>query len=339
MNDLDIDGHTVRNVHVYAGKSSPSLKDEGLSQDWAEDISTDGPFNIHWFVGSCGSFDQHPAISSSMQSMAMMKRKWTGLDVTMLERAFSPSGSFPNRNSSVGFNSYPFTIRNENAVTTLSPNSGPGTVNKFTYHRSNLVDVRYLIHGHEILNDVSKLSSWRCRQMYRHLQCTTANTTGSIPEHSLVTLNYGCGIHVDKNDCYPKEKAHVLNELKEVVDNAVLRKKCDPVWQLANNLTELVDEYDNPHPTVCCYQFVDSTSLCPYQGEVFAFFNMPGLGLSYRINDFWTNVFLAGVFSHGTSVPIFYEKDEVDNTEIIYMGMHTDVSVLAWGAKDKRTNQ
>ena len=54
-------------------------------------------------------------------------------------------------------------------------------------------------------------------------------------------------------------------------------------------------------PTTCCYQYVGFDN----KTEGHQFFMCPGLGTTYRIKNYWVHLFLAGLFSHCTSVAIY----------------------------------
>jgi hypothetical protein len=59
--------------------------------------------------------------------------------------------------------------------------------------------------------------------------------------------------------------------------------------------------------------------------EVYQFFMCPGLGTTYRIKNYWVHLFLAGLFSHCTSVAIYI----VDGRA--YFGKCPMVIMFAWG--------
>jgi hypothetical protein len=70
-------------------------------------------------------------------------------------------------------------------------------------------------------------------------------------------------------------------------------------------------------PTTCCYQYVGLAS----KSEVYQFFMCPGLGTTYRIKSYWVHLFLAGLFSHCSSVAIY----------IVDGRAYPTVTMFSWG--------
>ncbi len=73
--------------------------------------------------------------------------------------------------------------------------------------------------------------------------------------------------------------------------------------------------------TTCCYQYVGLAS----KSEVYQIFMCRGLGTTYRIKNYWVHLFLAGLFSHCTSVAIYI----VDGRA--YFGKCPTVTMFSWG--------
>jgi hypothetical protein len=59
--------------------------------------------------------------------------------------------------------------------------------------------------------------------------------------------------------------------------------------------------------------------------RVYQFSMCPGLGKTYRIKNYWVYLFLAGLFSHCTSVAIY----NVDGKA--YFGKCPKVIMFSWG--------
>ena len=74
-------------------------------------------------------------------------------------------------------------------------------------------------------------------------------------------------------------------------------------------------------PTTCCYQYV---GLLP-NIEVYQIFMCPGLGTTYQIQNYWVHLFLAGLFLHCTSVPIYIVDGRV------YFGKCPKATMFSWG--------
>ncbi len=78
-------------------------------------------------------------------------------------------------------------------------------------------------------------------------------------------------------------------------------------------------------PTTFCYQYVGLDN----KTEVYQFFMCPGLGTAYWIKNYWMYLFLAGLFSHCTSVAIYI----VDGRA--YFGKCPMVTMFSWGGSWK----
>ena len=117
----------------------------------------------------------------------------------------------------------------------------------------------------------------------------------------------------------------MLNELRSVSDTHFLRESI--VTKHAKNLHALVDQFDSPTPTSCCYQFVPTTEGKSENFEIHYYFALPNIGITHCVFDHWTNIFLGGILLHGTSVPIFYERN--DDEELVFIGEHPTANLVA----------
>ena len=135
-------------------------------------------------------------------------------------------------------------------------------------------------------------------------------------------------MHIDGNDHRYCAKMSMLQELQSVFACDTLKQSA--ISKQARALYELVNEFDAPQPTTCCYLVLTQTKANDTSNiQVHCYFPMPTLGVAHRVFDHWTNIFLGGVILHGTSVPIFYEKS--DDREEIFVGEHPRLNLVAWG--------
>ena len=91
--------------------------------------------------------------------------------------------------------------------------------------------------------------------------------------------------------------------------------------QVAQNALQHILWWGVCLPTTCCYQYI---GLQP-KIKVYQYFMCPGLGTTYRIQNYWVHLFLAGLFSHCTSMPIYIVNGRA------YFGKCPKVVMFSWG--------
>ena len=89
-------------------------------------------------------------------------------------------------------------------------------------------------------------------------------------------------------------------------------------------------EYGTGVHATCGYQYPQksdvSTKIKPI---VLVLFLFPTLGISKRMHNFSTHIWMAHVVQHATAVPIYLEN------EYVTFGHHDSVSAEAWGGSKK----
>jgi len=139
-------------------------------------------------------------------------------------------------------------------------------------------------------------------------------------EIGILTKDYNSSPHTDANDKldyldnYFKEQLNMLSRSTYLPDHQ---------QQRARNALNHVERWGTGTPTTCGYQVVGDTSL--EEVEIIQYFCCRGLGICYRINNYWVHMFLAFCFSHYTSVAIFIKGGKV------YFGKYPGISMFAWG--------
>ncbi len=120
----------------------------------------------------------------------------------------------------------------------------------------------------------------------------------------IIAIDFSSLHHLDKLDNQKpffesmQTRLHgVVNEFKNLCSLGV--DFVEDRYQVAQNTLQHILWWGVCHPTTCCYQYV---GLQP-NIEVYQFFMCPGLGTTYQIQNYWVHLFLAGLFSHCTSVP------------------------------------
>jgi hypothetical protein len=139
-------------------------------------------------------------------------------------------------------------------------------------------------------------------------------------------INFCSSCHLDKSDDQKqfagdmKERLGlVVNQFQHIRDSTV--EFVVERYQQTANALKLILWWGVCLPTTCCYQYVGLGS----KTEVYQFFMCPGLGTTYRITNYWVHLFLAGLFSHCTSMAIYI----VDSRE--YFGKCPTVTMFSWG--------
>ena len=81
----------------------------------------------------------------------------------------------------------------------------------------------------------------------------------------------------------------MLQELQSVFECDSL--KVSAISQQAHALYDLVEYFDAPQPTTCCYQYVPTKVGDSAHVQVHCYFPMPTLGVAHRVFDHWMNIF------------------------------------------------
>ena len=142
----------------------------------------------------------------------------------------------------------------------------------------------------------------------------------------IIAIDFSSSCHLDKSDNQKAFYESMQTRLQVVVgefDNLISLGVdiLEARYQVAKNALKHILWWGVCLPTTCCYQYVGLQSNI----EMYQFFMCPGLGTTYRIQNYWVHLFLAGLFSHCTSVPIYI----VDGRA--YFGKCPKVTMFSWG--------
>jgi len=348
------------NAVIYAGNCAPPLT-YGSSQgedeippvtDWEafrtplwynedeqhqlqyEKLTTPGI--VRYMLNSCGMFQDYPAISKIIRSTAFHARKIDQFQIDMAKLAFGSKGSYKNRHGSVGFNAYPNSLRNDTVASAISPNCGPDHLSNCTYYLHEDTDVRFMPYLHSLSSQLNEGIITNFKTDYHHIRCTdeikSSNRINECHMHSILTVDFANHTHVDRQDHAPVCKDKMLDELSSVISHDNLKNKRPA--RVASHLRTMVDEFDNPLPTVCCYQYCKSDFRSKANISVHAYFPLPSIGVCLRLYDMSSHTFLGGVISHCTSPTVFMESTETGM--VVRVGSHPLLSIVAWGTKKKK---
>jgi hypothetical protein len=142
----------------------------------------------------------------------------------------------------------------------------------------------------------------------------------------IIAIEFSSLCHLDKSDDQKQFVGEMVNRLQLVVNQFQhLRDRSiefvEARYQEARNALKHFWWWGVCLPTTCCYQYVGLDK----KTEVYQFCMCPCIGTTYRIKNYWVHLFLAGLSSHCTSVPIYV----VDGRD--YFGKCPKVIMFSWG--------
>ena len=156
---------------------------------------------------------------------------------------------------------------------------------------------------------------------------TTHSTCHRVRNIGIHSVDYDVVMHNDDNDEYPKPVQEVY-----VRQLTLLAELCPLFYNERDDVLLTLDHITHwgvGVPTTYGYQIVNDCSIDDDGSvddvEVIKYFCCKGLGLCYRIHNYWVHIFLAYFFDHYTSVAIFVQGDKA------YFGKHPKKSVFDWG--------
>ena len=146
-------------------------------------------------------------------------------------------------------------------------------------------------------------------------------------------MDFCCASHVDTNDTTRVSwtQREVVSRLQNVC-NGFRNLRDDRVAYTEIRALQVVEALKHvvwwgiSTPTTCCYQYVFQESTGTMNIEVYQWFMCPGLGVTYRVCNYWVHIMLAGLFQHCTSTPIYIVDDKA------YFGKCPHVTMFAWGS-------
>jgi len=315
--------------HVFAGDATPSFDGFLTTKlpDWG--------LMIHYSIMPVASVSMFTPMSVSLVDPATHAMQLTHDHVMVFRNAFSGVGSYPTRSicDSVGHNTYQ-AYKTNNSQSNLTPTEGPGQREKFRLYRQ-YIDPRFAPAAMAILNELSKTTFWRGAFLFH--QTLFLGGYGSSPEMlgpsriQIETIDFDNTPHIDEYDMATKAREEDAVKTAEMVKDSPLTSPKN-AGKLANYLA-FVKNFGMSMTTTCCYQFVPKPShssnmdvLGHPRVRVCQVFMMPGLGMSHRVQNYWTHTFHAASFQHNTCVPMFVSNNSVQ------FGSHEEWWVQAWGS-------
>ena len=251
--------------------------------------------------------------------------------IPIIFSALGKKGLFTSRSRSLHQNFLTYMgPRAPKAANLPSASEGPKEAeeeDRYWYHRDhinhNLVPFVY-----KLMTKLGECASMAAFYHYKYLAKLTniGNDTYNRAKFcriGIMTIDFFCANHVDSNDKIPDED-DIASKLKQLLSETLSPYLPVSMKEEARLALDHIESWGAAGPTTCNYRFVGDETV-----EVYQFFCMPGLGICYRITNFWTHCFLASCFSHYTSIPIFVHKERV------YIGKFPAAAghkvVFAWG--------
>ena len=142
----------------------------------------------------------------------------------------------------------------------------------------------------------------------------------------IIAIEFSSSCHLDKLDNQKPFYVSMQTRLQVVVSEFenLISLGVDVVearYKITQNALKHILWWGGCLPTTCCYQYV---GLMP-NIEVYQFFMCPGLRTTYRIQNYWVHLNLAGLFSNCTYVPMYIVDGRV------YFGKCPKVTMFSWG--------
>lgn len=201
---------------------------------------------------------------------------------------------------------------------------------RYTYHRKTT--------SHKIWPYVLKLSNYlvsaatvAAYHIYPHMaqlypECNSPKYRKIFCPRTILALNFSSSCHIDSNDLKPQHNDDIILRLRNIVSNLrTLKTVHEPIImrkvENASNCLRHIIWWGVCSPTTCCYQYIKFRN----DVVVYQWFMCPGLGTTHRIKNYWTHLFLAGLFSHCTSAPIFVVGGRA------YFGKCPNAIMFSWG--------
>ena len=309
---------------IFAGSGSPPIDDD---VDFVPYHCPSLGLTIYYAIKHSREVEKFTPLHTSFVDHQFQAKVITNQDVNLAINALSTGGSFPNRNGGKGHNSYMGMKTNE-SESTPTPTEGPQMRENYTLFRAT-TDPIYLPSA---LHLMSRLASciFLATTIFYHplafLRDATGALTYTLCRIAILTINYSNVSHVDTGDRYSSVATHdILNRAKRIMSSPLAIKSNK---ERLGNYIKHVEEFGASVHTTCGIQFpkTDEGMRHPEAKIVVCqVFLMLGLGMSIRMCNFMTHIFLGGLYQHCTCVPIVI----VDG--MVYFGKHPYINIVNWG--------
>ena len=315
---------------VFSGTAIPTLSAISSTNNLDELGLLELGITVTYGIVASEEVRQYPAISTSLVDSSFHAGQITDGHVQLMNKAFSPSGSYPDRDccQSVGHCTF-YGPKQVNTRSRPSPSEGPHNNGSFLLYRDK-INPLFAPSAYAIINELATKTYWAYVMLdkpYRILRGLSPSDKIGHNRIMLFTIDFGNELHLDYFDKLLRAILdRLLNDCKQILRSQVLRTEVDREMLL--NFEDYINHYGSSVPTTCSYQFVRTSQglLHPHiKVTVLQVFASIGLGISHRICDYWSHNFSAYDFAHCTCIPTFICDGKV------FFGKCPYVSVVAWG--------
>jgi len=305
-------------TRIFAGSGSPDV-DESFTAISVPDTQ----LTVHYKFTHANDFKSHVPLSVGLFHAKFHDVAITQSCVDLINRALGLSGLFDKRPRSGHHNSCSYIgKRSSKSCSQPSPSEGPNEKD-YWYFRTHLSHFLWPFVLHLMMLLASRISLVAYYQ-YAHLSkllplAHDEPNRQNYCDIGIITLSYDSTLHVD-NDRLDNLDKMFKRKLQLLTTSQYLKQYSQ---EAARRTLEHVNQWGVGSPTTCGYQYVGDESTTDV--EIIQYFCCKGLGICYRIRNYWVHLFLAYCFAHYTSVAIFV-KDET-----VYFGKYPKKAMVAWG--------
>ena len=327
---------------VFAGKSSPPTSSGKFVERKLPGLNR----TVHFAVVDPRDIDKYTPLHTSLVDNVSHHHKLNYQEVNILKNAFGTNGQFPNRfvvplkkgetgpretgPACQGHQTF-LGKRTNTSRCGPTPGEGPRVKEKFNLYRAT-TNVLYLPGATHILNTLANQIFRVPSILYRALTCllicgNPGNGFISICRIAILTINFYNKCHIDRGDALSVEKKqYYLDKAKHIRDSPLtIQSEQDRM----DYFIKFIEDFGISVPTTCGIQFIRTAKgLANPKSNIIVcqVFLMLGLGLSLRMCNYMTHVFMGRVFSHCTCMPIIVVDGKA------YFGSHPYIDIVSWGA-------
>ncbi|KAK1733488.1 hypothetical protein QTG54_015776 [Skeletonema marinoi] len=323
------EGDPLDFVRIFGGDGAPTV------DDTFQRIHHDG-LEINFKIANAREYSGYTPLSIGLFQSSFHQLRIQSSIIDKITACLGTSGLYPKRLSNVsrGHNSY-IGQRKSNKLSTPTVSEGPCSRKSSKPKESGFVFFRqsiktllfpfvlslmnylinsisiapyYFFHHLAVLYPIRNNDHWHIRF------CSIA----------IITIDFCCSCHVDSNDLEDWAKNDMINRLKKIIEQFSFLENAGVEMMMKNHAIQSLKHiqwWGLCTPTSCCYQYVKERN----DITVYQWFMLPGLGLCYRIENYWIHIMLAALFSHCTSDAIYIKKGKA------FFGKCDEVTMFAWG--------
>ena len=325
----DPEGENPNFVRIFGGDGAPTADDTFQSIRHDE-------FEIHFKIANTREYSGHTPLSIGFFQSSFHRLHIDSSFINKTRSCLGHSGLYPQRSSNVsrGHNSY-IGQRKSNKLSTPTVSEGPCSRESSKPKETGFVFFRQTIKTLlfpfvlSLMNYLVGSISIAPYYFYHHLAAMYPIRNNNhwhirFCSIAIITIDFCCSCHTDSNDLQNWANEEMIFKLKKIIDRfsfleshgLKIGMKSHAIQSLKHILWWGVSTQTS------CYQYVkERNDIIVYQ-----WFMLPGVGLCYRIENYWIHIMLAALFSHCTSEAIYIKKGRA------YFGNCDGISMFAWGA-------